>query len=311
MSVKTEALLVHSNDRRAVLIPILIIALGLIAAVNCSRWMDVHKVSGSNESQDELYLSDATLKRLSLGFNGLVADWYWMRALQYVGQRIINHQSDQQLDNLGALDLKLLAPLLDRSTTLDPHFMEPYEYAAVVLPDVDLKEAIRLTRKGMEANPTDWRLPQYLAYVYWQQGDFKTAAEIYGHAAQLPYAPYWLTAMKAQMLAGGGSRDTARSIYNEMYLHSEEPLVREMARKRILQVQSLDERDLIRRIISNYSARNGHCPASFREIAAALHETKLRLDSEGVPVDPADFPYQLVENGCEVDLDPHSEVPAK
>jgi tetratricopeptide (TPR) repeat protein len=297
------------SERSSVITPLMTMLVGVVLVVTLSKWLDQRNaVSKVTESEERLYLSGTTLKRISLGFDGLLSDWYWMRSLQYVGRKVIDGKH-HQLDNLGSLQLNMLVPLLDNATTLDPQFMQPYEYAAVVLPDVDLKEAIRLTQKGIAANPTDWRLPQFLGYIYWQQGEFKTAADIYGHAAQLPYAPYWLAAMKAQMLAEGGSRDTARSIYNQMYLQSEEPLIREMAGKKLLQLQSLDERDLIRQIISNYSARIGHCPASFRDIAPALRETRLRFDSAGVPVDPTDYPYQLTANGCDVALDPHSEVP--
>ena len=107
--------------------------------------------------------SDSTLKRLSLGFNGLVSDWYWMRALQYVGQRIINHQGNQQLDNLGGVgpEVTCTAPGSLHNTRSAIH--------AALLSTLQsyyrtLKEAIRLTqRKGIAANPTDWQLPQYLA----------------------------------------------------------------------------------------------------------------------------------------------------
>ena len=55
--------------------------------------------------------------------------------------------------------------------------MEPYEYAAIVLPGIDVKEAIRITRKGIAANPSSWRLHQHLGYIYWQQQDYEAARE--------------------------------------------------------------------------------------------------------------------------------------
>ena len=87
-----------------------------------------------NAIDESLYLNGKTARRISLGFNGLAADWYWMRSLQYVGRKIINASNDVPIDNLGQLNLKLLAPLLDTATTLDPEFLDPYEYAAIVLP---------------------------------------------------------------------------------------------------------------------------------------------------------------------------------
>ena len=39
--------------------------------------------------EEQLYLGGTTVKRMSLGFNGLAADWYWMRSLQYVGRKVL------------------------------------------------------------------------------------------------------------------------------------------------------------------------------------------------------------------------------
>ncbi len=105
----------------------------------------------------------------------LAADWYWMRSLQYVGRKVLTSGQGFQLDNLGGLNLKLLPPLLDTATTLDPQFLEPYEYAAIVLPGIDVKEAIRITQKGIAANPSSWRLYQHLGYIHWQQQDYEAA----------------------------------------------------------------------------------------------------------------------------------------
>src|SRR6266508_2549930 len=204
---------------------------GLVIVVGLSRWLDSHRPpTDANILEEQLYLNDATARRISLGFNGLAADWYWMRALQYVGGKIMTVPPSVPIDSLGQLNLKLLAPLLDTATTLDPQFMEPYEYAAVVLPDVDLQQAIRITKKGIAANPSAWRLHQHLGFIYWQQHDFKTASETYAQGATLPGAPVWLRAMTARMAAEGGSRNTAREIYTRMYEQAEETNVRNMAR---------------------------------------------------------------------------------
>ena len=61
---------------------------------------------------------------MSLGFNGLIADWYWMRSLQYVGRKVLSRPGRSMLDNLGNLDLKQLPSLLDTATTIDPAFID-------------------------------------------------------------------------------------------------------------------------------------------------------------------------------------------
>jgi tetratricopeptide (TPR) repeat protein len=288
------------------------IILGLTSVVTISRWIDARRppVDASLE-EERLYVNAQSAKRLSLAFNGLLADWYWMRSLQYVGRKIMSLPSDVPLDDLGSLNLKLLAPLLDTSTTLDPQFLEPYEYAAVVLPSVDVNEAIRITKKGIDANPLAWRLYHQLGYIYWQQRDFKKAGEIYGRGAEIPGAPAWMEAMKARMAAEGGSRATAREIYLRMYEQAGDSEVKEMARRRLLQLVSFDQRDAIRNMLSVYSNKTGHCPPSWREVETLLRASRFSIDASGAPLDPAGTSYRLVKNGCDVDLDPKSEVPYK
>ena len=99
----------------------LAVLLGLVTIAALSRWMDERRSPVDQSIEEEkLYLTGETAKRMSLGFNGLLADWYWMRSLQYVGRKIMSVPKDVQIDNLGSLNLTLLAPLLDTATTLDP-----------------------------------------------------------------------------------------------------------------------------------------------------------------------------------------------
>jgi len=285
--------------------------LGLTGFVAIARWLDTHRPKIDTEIQQEsLYLTGNALRRLSLSFNGLVADWYWMRSLQYVGGKILNAPAHVQLDDLGQLDLKLLAPMLDVATTLDPEFMEPYQYAAVVLPAIDEEEAIRITKKGIAANPAQWRLHQHLGYIYWQRGDYAAAGDAYSQGAKIPGAPPWIEAMKARMAAEGGSRNFAREIYTRMYEQAGDSKIKETARLRLLQLDSMDQRDVIRKLVAIYQTRVGRCPASWREIEPLLRAARLPLVG-GRPIDPAGTPYLLLTDKCDVDLDPVSEVPYK
>src|SRR5579863_815689 len=62
--------------------------------------------------KEVLYISSPTLlRRMSLGYEGLLADIYWTRAVQYFGREHF----------LGGKNYELLAPLLEITTALDPH----------------------------------------------------------------------------------------------------------------------------------------------------------------------------------------------
>jgi tetratricopeptide (TPR) repeat protein len=286
-----------------------IIFAGILSIVFLSRWIDAHRPATPLSREEEgLYLSGNAVRRLSLGFNGLAADWYWMRSLQYVGKKIINAPEDVVLDDLSKLDLKTLGPLLDTATTLDPKFLEPYEYAALVLPGVDVQEAIRITNKGIANNPDAWRLYQHLGYIYWRQRDYKTASEAYATGARAPGAPRWMEAMSAHMASEGGSRAVAREIYNRMYEQANDDKVKDMAHRRLLQLDSLDVQVVLKKVLAAYQTRLGRCPNSWSEVEQALRSQKWTIDSAGAPLDPGGTPYVL-KQGCEIALNPDSTVP--
>ncbi len=293
----------------------LLILLGFTGVVCLSRLMDArHQDVAAASSEEQLYLKGATAKRLSLAFNGLAADWYWMRSLQYVGGKVVKyedtHPEQAQLDDLGALDLRLLPSLLRVATTLDPQFMAPYEYAAMILPTFNRGEAISLLHYGIEQNPAAWRLYQHLGYIYWQSHDYSKASETYGAGAKLPGAPRWMAEMSARTAAEGGSRQAARGMYQHLFEESNDDQVKQLLERRLMQVDSFDERDRIRRALGNYAARFGRCAGSWREVAGQLQTLQLHLDPvTAAPLDPSGAPYVLTKNGCDVDLDLHSRVP--
>lgn len=304
----------QSNSARLKTITLgLVVVLGMACAALLVRWTDALRPPVDPNAVDEsLYLNGKTAKRISLGFNGLVADWYWMRSLQYVGKKILSHSDDVPLDNLGQLNMKLLAPLLDTATTLDPEFLEAYEYAAIVLPAVDVQQAIRLTQKGIDANPNAWKLYHHLGYIYWRQGEYQTASEMYGRGAQIPNAPAWMLGMKAKMVAEGGSRSTAREIYTRMYEQATEEQVKEMARRRLMQLESMDHRDLLKKLFAAYQARTGKCPDTWREMEAVFRSVRIPIDQSAAPLDPSNTPYILTAGKCEVEIDwRRSLVPVK
>jgi tetratricopeptide (TPR) repeat protein len=249
---------------------------------------------------------------MSLGFNGLAADWYWMCSLQYAGKKLFDTRGDISLDDLTGLNMKLLAPLLDTATTLDPQFIQPYEYAAVVLPAIDVQQAIRLTQKGIDANPNVWQLYHHLGYIYWRQGQYGIAAQTYGRGAQIPGAPAWMQAMKAKLISEGGSRSTAREIYTRMYEQAGEEHVRQMAQKQLMRLESLDQQDALRKLFAAYKTRYGKCPDSWRELEPVFRTLRIPVDQSGAPVDPSGAPYVLKAGACEVELDgKQTKVPLK
>src|SRR4051812_16655360 len=132
---------------------ILVIIVGLAAIAFLSQTIDARRTAHNKQFDEEpLYLSGSTARRSSLAFNGLASDWYWMRSLQYVGGKILTYEAEHEgrLDfgRLASLNLVLLPQLLQVSTVLDPQFMAPYEYGAMLLPELDPDQATALLEYG-------------------------------------------------------------------------------------------------------------------------------------------------------------------
>jgi tetratricopeptide (TPR) repeat protein len=295
---------------------ILVVMVGLLCAALLTHWNEGHSRDLQVQTADEqLYLNGPAMKRLTLAFNGLAADWYWIRSLQYVGRKMVayedTHTGSLDLNSLSYLDLRVLPSLLRMATTLDPRFLEPYYYGAVILPTLNPDEAITLLNHGIAANPGEWRLYQHLGYIYWQRGDYNKASDVYAAGAKIPGVPPWMMAMSARMKAEGGASQAAREMYTHLAESSEDPNVKQMVNAQLMRLDSLEERDKIRRVLADYTNRSGHCVTSWKEISAALRTAGLKIDASGSPLDPTNVPYRLIKSGCDVDLDERSELPRR
>ena len=303
--------------------PLAIIALGFAAVFFLSNILEKTRPSlPENYADEDLALQGARLKGFSLGFEGLIADWYWMQSLQYLGDKIVkNPDAKISLDNLDALNPRLLYPLLDNATTLDPRFISVYEYGAVVLPAVDKEQAVKFLEKGIADNPSEWRLYQHLGFIYWRLGNYEKASEIYKQGAKLPGAPEFMLMMAAKTKSEGGNRETARAIYRQMFDEAQDEQAKENAKLRLLQINSFDEQEAIRSVLQNFQTKTGRCANDWQEIFPLIQKVRLpdgndlRVDSKSfAPVDPTNTSYILNREAgkCDVHIDfAKSKIPVQ
>jgi len=190
-------------------IPVLFILIAMLQAK-----IDASSRSYADESEDLLLQSGRGVQRMSLGYDSLVADIYWTRAVQYYGARA----------GVDGAQFGLLWPLLDIATTLDPKLIVAYRFGAVFLSEprpggADRSDlAIQLVKKGMAANPDNWYLVGDLGFLYyWRMHDYAAAAQVYMDGSKIPDAPSWMKIMAALIAQRGGSIETSRMIWTEIY----------------------------------------------------------------------------------------------
>jgi tetratricopeptide (TPR) repeat protein len=243
--------------------------------------------------------SGRLIEKLSLSYDAIAADAYWIRAIQHYG-------GDRLSDR--ARKFELLYPLLDITTTLDPLFTIAYRFGAIFLsepypggagrPDL----AIKLLEKGIQAQPAKWQYYEDLGFVYyWQLRDYKAAADAFQRGADVPGSSWWMRSLAAVTFAQGGSRQAARFLWQQQLNETGNDWVRENAVMRLQQLDAMDQIDQLRALAAEYRRRSGRLPDSW---SAMIGAGLLR----GEPVDPSGVPYILNRSTGEVTLKPSSRL---
>ena len=241
--------------------------------------------------QQVLYVSSpAVLTRLALSYDALVADLYWIRAIQHYGSTRLSQRAERPYE--------LLYPLLDLTTSLDPNFNIAYRFGAFFLsekkpggpgrPDL----AIRLLEKGMAARPDRWEYPHDIGFVHYRDGEYDQAADWFLRAADSPgakkvgeRAEMWLRPLAANTLATGGDTRSSRILY-EHQATSEIAWLREDALRRLKKLDAIDAIAHLQALVRKYEAGFGDPPAAWEDMVRAGYLRR-------IPLDPAGVPYEL------------------
>jgi hypothetical protein len=259
------------------------------ASVGAQVWRERTAPDTAASAATELLLvrSGTVLEKAALSFDALLADVYWIRALQYFG--------GMKRTAGGARRYALLHPLLDIATTLDPHFNIAYRFGAIFLTEAypngpgrpDL--AVRLLEKGIAANPKKWQYVMDIGFVhYWWLHDYQAAARWFKRASGMEGAPWYLESLAANTLVLGGDRQASRYMWQQIYQSADNDWLKQDARRRLVQLDALDQIDDLEEGLRRFTAATGVRPASWTEL---VQRGVLR----GEPVDPAGAPYLLID----------------
>jgi len=272
--------------RRVLLTALAASLLSIVGVITSLR--TIYRIRPSDTLHDALFVSSpGAVKKLSLGYSGLLANIYWTRVVQYFGSK---HKA-------GTEEYKALAPLLDITVTLDPHLLVAYQFGSIFLaqqpPDGagDVEAALALIKRGIRSNPEYWRLYYSLGYLeYDQKHDFKAAAEAFDEGSKKPGAHEWMKTMAARMHAEAGDTATARYLWSRIYEETEDQNVRQNAFMRLGSLKIDEDVPQLEKLVSQYHQRTGRWPNSWHElISAGLLKSP--------PVDPGGEVYLLKPEG--------------
>ena len=275
----------NSSTRVTVTASVLLVVC-LTGAICLLRMLDQIRPAGALE--DVLYISSPKLvKRLSLGYDGLMADIYWTRAVQYFGSR---HAA-------WASHYRQLAPLLTITTTLDPHLVVAYEFGANFLSPRPPngagmpEEAEKLVEFGIQNNPDNWRLYYDLGFIYYMDmKDYPRAADAFARGSRVPNAHPFLKILAAQMAQHAGENQMARALWTTTLQTAQERQIKANAIAHLRALQVADDVVALEGLVSRYRQLTGKLPSGPPDL---INAGMLR----SIPLDPTGRAYKLTTDG--------------
>jgi tetratricopeptide (TPR) repeat protein len=256
--------------------------------VSVSSLIRVTQLREHSTLSNVLFIPSAkAVKRMSLGYRGLLADVYWTRAVQYFGNQHL----------AGGQEYDMLAPLLDITVTLDPKLKPAYKFGSIFLaqkppqgagrPDL----AVQLAERGIQAYPDDWNFYFNLGFIhYMERHDYIAAAEAFERGSHVPHAHPFLKVLAARMRTQGGDRETARILWQNIYDTNPDKMIQDNARQHLEALQYDQYVEQIEQRVQSATQKLGHAPADWREVVQA---GLLR----GIPLDPKGRPFVLMPDG--------------
>jgi len=287
----------YPSQTRALWTAVISVPLLFVAIAALQVKIDATTRAYTPESDELLLRSGSAVRQMSLGYDSLLADIYWTRAVQYYGSRA----------GIDGVKFDVLWPLLDIATTLDSKLIVAYRFGAIFLsepspagagrPDL----AIELVKRGIAENPDNYYLSGDLGFLYyWRMKDYPKASAAYLEGSKIPNAPSWLKMMAARIAEKGGSLETSRMIWSEIYESTKDKTVRDKAMEMLRGLRAQEDEAQLDELAQEYKNRFGHFPASTSD----MHDAGLL---RGIPADPAGYPYVFGADG-KSGLDPQSPV---
>lgn len=278
------------------LLPIFLL-LGFGGVWNLQHTIDLQTAALHQEQDDLVIRSGPLLKLMSLEYAPLLADLYWTRAVQYYGNK----------HKLRNSNIPELWPLLDLTTTLDPHLLVAYRFGAMFLSDPAPQGAgrpdlgLQLIQRGIRQNPDYWRFYEDLGFIYYfNLRDYPRAAAAFLEGSKNPDAQVWMKVLAARILEQGETRATSVLLWNEIYQSAADPNIKQNARVHLQLIRAETDTEHLNALAAEYEKRTGRRPENMRELI------NLGLLPRAA-VDPLGFAYTFDEQG-QAQLNPASPL---
>lgn len=239
------------------------VALAFAAIVPIQRQLDAQHQREFDE--ELLYLPNQyLLNHATAGLHSVIADLLWLKCIQYTGEHFAGDFKFTWLDHM-----------CTTITRLDPHFVDVYQWGGIYLAalNADSDRSIELLQEGIRNNPGQWELPFEIArtYVLNRPDDPESPrmAGLYLAMATSMGAPDFVQEWAVNLQRQHGLVDVERAMWQDILETSGDKHMREMAQRRLVEVDLRGMVELLNAAAKAYAERAGAPPQDITEMQRA------------------------------------------
>jgi tetratricopeptide (TPR) repeat protein len=262
--VKPHRLAPRTPGPLAGILPAVLIVWGFVGAYLLQLSLDR---AGENRMREKAiaemayFPSGRFVREASIEYQGLAADFVWLRAIQYYGYHLM---SDRKYEWLGHV-FGILA-------SLDPGFIGAYHFGAITLAWDAGKphEAVDFLTDGMKANPMSWQVPFDAGFIcYMVLHDYDRAGTFFEIASKMPNAWFILARWAAIAKAKAGDFQTAREMWLDILKGTENRALKALVVRQLKNLITDEAIDRLQKAAQQFLEDKRRPPGDLSELVAA------------------------------------------
>lgn len=286
---------------------LILICIFIFPLVRLNMWLNSYKDQIIEREKNIFYTtSEKFLRLFSAGFEQILCDYFWIKALTYSERDILEfkslskHELHKELHRCETRSEKIARyKLLDIAVTFDPHFVYAFEWGGNVFAwDGYLDLSNLLLEKGIKHNPNAWKLYYTLGFNrFYFEKKYVLAANLFEKARKVSKGKFKLNRINAQLYLLANRLDLGIEYFKKMYDSADDQDMKDFYKEKINFF--IVEKDIanLQESVEKFKIKYGRYPKFLEEMVTANI-------IEEVPTEPFGGKYVFNLNSKQVENSP-------
>ena len=246
------------------ILPAVLIVWGFVGAYLLQLALDRAGESRMREkamAEMAYFPSGRFVRQASIEYQGLAADFVWLRAIQYYGYHLTTDRKYEWLGHVFGI-----------LTSLDAGFIGAYHFGSITLAWDAHKphEAVDFLIGGMKANPLNWQIPFDAGFIcYMLLRDYDRASTFFEVASKMPNAWFILARWAAMAKAKAGDFQTARQMWLDILRGTENRQLKALVLRQLNNLVAEEAIDLLQKAVQRFQEDKQRPPGDLSELVAS------------------------------------------